>query len=113
MLDDNFTILPKIKHIFFINVCADVEMLLKNWRKTKILLVIVFCFFVLHITIHLFFMKNVNFFKNDVEGVRIVIVDQHNEGTFLLVMTLFMLLEEFLSPSNFSFSNPHEKTIYS
>ena len=88
-------------------------MILKNWRKTKILLVIVFCFFVLHITIHLFFMKNVSFFKNDVEEVRIVVVDQHNEGMFLLVMTFFMLLEEFLSPSNFSFSNPHDKTIYS
>ena len=62
-------------------------MLPKNWRKTKILLLIVFCFIVLNITIHLFFMKNVSFFKNDVEVVRIVIVDQHNEGTVLLVMT--------------------------
>ena len=86
-------------------------MLLKNWRKSKILLLIVFCFFVLHIAIHLFFMKSVSFFKNNVEGVRIVIVDQHNEGTLLLVMTFFMLLEEFLPPTNFFFSNPHEKTI--
>ena len=62
-------------------------MLPKNWRKTKILLLTVFCFIVLHITIHLFFMKNVSFFKNDVEGVRIVIVDQHNEGSVLLVTT--------------------------
>ena len=67
-------------------------MLLKNWRKTKILLLTVFCFFVLHITIHLFFMKSVSFFKNNVERVRIVIVDQHNEGTFSLVMAFFMLL---------------------